>query len=170
MKNRYLYAMLWGVPGLFLAGIVTMIVLGMLFGVLWLFVFGDNAWPSAMEPVLTILAIVIFLAVWAALTWLGYRMGARLQDDRGVNGKHILFSAGLTLLLILYILFQQWNVGNLGPRADSLLCSDFCVQRGFAGSGIPPANSGERTCSCYDGSGSEAVTVPLESIDEGDVK
>lgn len=166
MKKRYLYALLWAVPGLFIAGTATMILFGMLLGVLWLFVFGDNAWPSATQPVLAILAIVTFLAVWVGLTWLGYRMGARLENEHSMNRKHVLFSAGVTLLFILYILFQQWSVGNLGPRSDSLICSDFCVQRGYSGSGMPPGDSGERICSCYDESGDEAITVPLESIDD----
>lgn len=166
MKKRYLYAVLWGVPGLFVAGIATAILFGMLLGLLWLYVFGDNAWPSSTEPIVAILGIVTFLLVWMGLILLGYRMGARLEHEPSVNGKHILLSAGLTLLFILYIFFQQLSVGNLGPRSDSLLCSDFCVQRGYAGSGMPPADSGERTCSCYDESGNEAVKVPLQSIRE----
>lgn len=165
MKKRYLYAVLWGVPGLFIAAIGTTILVGMLLGVLWLYVFGDAAWPSSVDSTVSILGICIFLGFWLGLTLLGYRLGKRMESEPGMNWKHVLLSAGVTLCCLLYIFIQQLGVGNLGPRSESLICSDFCVQRGYAGSGIPPANSGERTCICYDDSGNEAIKLPLETIE-----
>lgn len=170
MKKRYLYAVLWGVPGLFIAGIGTTVLVGMLLGVLWLYIFGDNAWPPAIDPIVTILGICTFLVVWLGLMLYGYRIGKRLESETGINRKHVMMSAGLTLLFIFFILIQQLSVGNLGPRSESLICSDFCVQKGYAGSGLPAADSGDRTCSCFDESGNEAIKVPLEGIDEESVE
>lgn len=165
MKKRYLYALLFGVPGFFVAVIATVIIFGAVAGVLWLFIFGDNPWPSFTDPVLTILGIGTFLVFWLGLIWLGYWMGGRLESDLSVNRNHVLLSAGLTLLFILFIVAQQFSVGNLGPKSDSVLCSEYCYQQGYSGSGMPPPDSGERTCSCYDASGNEAIKIPLESIE-----
>jgi hypothetical protein len=170
MKKRYLYALLLGIPGFFIAVIATMFAFGGLAGMLWLFVFGDNPWPSSTGPILVTLGIVTFLLSWMGLAGLGYRLGKRLEPDPDVNRKHLLFSVGLTVLLILFILGQQFSVGNLGPKSDSVLCSEYCYQRGYSGSGIPPADSGERTCSCYEASGNEAIKIPLESIEAETVK
>ena len=81
-----------------------------------------------------------------------------------LDRSHILISAGLTVMFLLMIVFQQFGVGNIGPKSDSVLCSEFCVQHGFSGSGIPPADTGRRTCSCFDANGHEAQIVPLESL------
>jgi hypothetical protein len=165
MKKRYLYALLFGVPGFFVAVIVTLILFGAVAGVLWLFVFGDDPWPSFTGPVLATLGIGTFLLFWLGLTWLGYRMGGRLEPDPRVNRGHILLSAGFTLLFILLIVAQQFRVGNLGPKSESVLCSEYCYQQGYSGSGMPVPDSGERTCSCYDTSGNETIKIPLESIE-----
>lgn len=165
MKKRYLYTVLWGVPGLLIAGIGTTVLIGMLLGVLWLYIFGDNPRPSSIDFVVMILGICTFLGLWIGLMVQGYRIGKRLESEPGMNRKHILLSAGFTLCCMLYIFIQQFSVGNIGPKSKSLICSDFCVQSGYAGSGIPAANSGERTCSCYDDSGKEAIKVPLETIE-----
>ena len=70
-------------------------------------------------------------------------------------------------MFVLLIVMQQLSVGNIGPKSDSVLCSDFCVQKGYAGSGMPPINSGDRSCSCFDSSGREVLKVPMDSIDPG---
>jgi hypothetical protein len=166
VKKRYLYALLWGLPGFFVAVIATMFALGGIAGMLWLFAFGDDPWPSSTGPILATMGFVIFLLSWIGLAWLGYRLGKRLEPDPSVNRSHILLSVGLTVLFVVLILGQQFSVGNLGPKSDSVLCSEYCYQRGYSGSGMPPADSGERTCSCYDAFGNEAIKIPLESIEE----
>jgi hypothetical protein len=165
MKKRYVYALLFGFPGLFVSGILCLLVFGGLLGFFWLFVFGDNPWPSSIDTILVILLVLTFLISWTGFILLGYVTGRRLEKDPAWNWNHILLSAGLTVLFILFLVFQQWSVGNIGPKSDSLLCSDYCVAQGYAGSGMPPRDSGERTCSCYDSSGNEALKVPLDSID-----
>ena len=164
MKKRYLYALLFGVPGLFLAGISSLFLFGASLGFLWLFVFGDNPWPGGMDVFLTASLVVVFLILWTVLLVLGYGIGQRLESDPTVNRMHIVISAGLTLAFIFIIFLQQLSVGNIGPKPDSVLCSDYCVEKGYAGSGMPPLNSGDRTCSCYDASGNEALRIPLDSL------
>jgi hypothetical protein len=43
-------------------------------------------------------------------------------------------------------------------------CADLCRAKGFIGSGVPPRNSGEHTCSCFDAQGREAVKLPLSEL------
>jgi hypothetical protein len=170
MKKRYLYALLLGVPGFFIAVITTAMIFGAVAGVLWLYVFGDNPWPASAEPIFATLGLGTFLLFWVGPIWVGYRLGKRFGPDLHVNRNHVLLSAGFTALFILFILLQQFSVGNLGPKSDSLLCSEYCSQRGYSGSGMPPGDSGERTCSCYDALGKEAIKIPLESIEAETVK
>ena len=164
MKKRYLYALLFGLPGLFIAGIISIFVFAGLTGILWLYVFGDNPWPSYTEAVLSSLFVVSVLIIWFVSLALGYWIGKSLEKDPAVNRTHILISAGLTLLFSLLIAIQQWNAGNLGPQSESVLCSDFCTMHGYSGSGMPPQISGDRTCSCYDSSGNEVLRIPLDHL------
>lgn len=165
LKKRYLYTLLFGVPGFFIAGVFTMLLFGMSLGILWLFVFGDDPWPSSFEPVLAVVLVVVFLLVWGGSLWIGYRLGKRLESDPELNKTHIVFSVGITMAILLLILLQQWSVGNLGPKSDSVLCSEYCVSRGYAGSGLPPRDSGDRTCSCYDAAGNEAIRIPVDEME-----
>ena len=165
MKKRYLYALLFGLPGLFIAGLAGIFGFAALTGLLWLYVFGDNLWPAYTEPVLATLFILSVLFLWIVFIVLGFFIGRRLEKDPALNRVHILISTGLTLVFILFLVVQQWSIGNLGPKSDSVLCSDFCSMHGHAGSGMPPAISGDRTCSCYDSSGSEVLRIPLDHLD-----
>ena len=164
MKKRYLYSLLFGIPGLFISGMISIFAFGALLGILWLFVFGDNPWPAFWEAIASVLFIFFTLALWAGCILLGYFVGKRLEKDPTVNKTHIWISAGLTMMFLLLILFQQWSVGSLGPTSDSALCSEFCTQHGLSTSGMPPANSGDRICSCYDDSGKEVFRIPLDHL------
>jgi hypothetical protein len=164
MKKRYLYTLLFGIPGFFIAGIISLFMFGASLGVLWLFVFGDNPWPVPTDKVLSILLVLTFLILWIALIVLGYMIGKRLEADSALNRKHVLLSAGLTAMFILFIILQQWSVENIGPKSDSMLCGDYCAAQGYSGSGMPPQISGDRTCTCYDNSGNEVIQIPLDTI------
>jgi len=61
-----------------------------------------------------------------------------VEHNPQLNKSHILTSSGLTLLFILLIILQQFSVGNLGPKSDGLVCSDYCSLNGYSGSGMPP--------------------------------
>lgn len=165
MQKRYLYTLLFGLPGLFVAGIVAIFGFAALTGILWLYVFGDDPWPVYIERILALFFGLTVLALWLVFMVLGYFIGRRLEKDPAFNRSHILISAGLTLALLLFLVFQQWSTGSLGPKPDSILCGDFCSMHGYAGSGMPPAISGDRTCSCYDESGDEVLQIPLDHLD-----
>jgi hypothetical protein len=170
MKKRVLYSLLFGIPGFFVAGITSVVLFGALAGVLWLFIFGDNPWPDSMQKILPVLLVLTFLIVWVAFIGIGYYTGKRLENDPILNKSHVLISAVLTAACILFIILQQWSVGNIGPKSDTTLCSDYCSAQGYSGSGMPPLNSGDRTCSCYDSSGKEALKIPLEKLKPGPSK
>lgn len=165
MKKRYLYALLFGVPGFFVSGIISLVVFGAVMGILWIYVFGDNPWPSPAETVLSILLGVTFSILWMISITIGYVIGRKLEKDPMLNRNHILVSGALTIVFVLFIVLQQLSVGNLGPKSESVLCSDFCSEQGYAGSGMPPKNSGDTSCSCFDSSGREVLRVPLDRID-----
>ena len=161
MKKRYWYALLFGIPGLFVAGMISVLLFGAMAGILWIYIFGDNPWPAYTEPLLSVGFVLTVLTMWIVSIVLGYLVGRRLERDPGLNRNHVLLSVGLTVMFLLLIVLQQFSVGNLGPKSDTILCSDFCARHGYSGSGMPPIDSGERICSCYDDSGNEVLTVPL---------
>jgi hypothetical protein len=123
------------------------------------------AWPFSTDAVLSILLALTFLIVWISLIAIGYVVGKKFEKDPILNWKHILVSGGLTLIFILFMVRQQWTVGNIGPKSESMLCGDFCSQKGYSGSGMPPRDYGDRSCSCFDDFGNEALKVPLDRID-----
>ena len=165
MKKRYFYALLFGIPGLFVAGIISILLFGGLIGLLWIFVFGDNPWPSYIERLTAVFFVLAVLILWLVSIGLGYVIGRRLENQPGLSRTHILISGGLTLLFFLLILFQQWSVGNLSPNSDSVLCSEFCTQHGYPASGSPLQNAGGRMCSCFDEAGNETLRIPLDHLD-----
>ena len=165
MKKRFIYSLLFGLPGLFIAGFISIIIFATFTGILWIFIFGDNSWPPASQVIISVIFVVVFLVLWMSFILLGYGVGRRLEADPAVNRNHVLISAGLTLLFLLFMVLYQWRVGNIGPQSDSARCSDFCTQHGYSGSGMPPQTSGTRICSCYDDSGSEVLTIPLDHLD-----
>jgi hypothetical protein len=164
MKKRYLYALLFGIPGFFVSAIASLFVFGGLLGILWIYIFGDNPWPSSIEGTFSTLLISVFLLVWAGSITLGYGIGRKLEKDPVLNKQHVLISAGLAALFILFIVFQQVSVGNIGPKSDGVLCSEYCSSQGFSASGMPSQDSDDRTCSCYDDLGNEALKTPLDGI------
>ena len=90
MKKRFLYALLFGLPGLFVSGIISLFVFGASVGVLWLFVFGDNPWPAFVDTFLPIVWVLTFTVFWAGCIAMGYHVGKRLEPDPTLNKNHIL--------------------------------------------------------------------------------
>lgn len=170
MKKRYIYSILFGVPGLFISLIISFVISAGMLGILWIYFFGDDLWPSSIEILLPIVFVLTFLTVWIASVVFGYITGKKLEEAPGLNKNHILVSGGLTLIFILFIALQQLNVGNIGPKSDDALCSEYCSRQGYSGSGMPPRNSGDRSCSCFDNSGDEVLKVPLDGINPGGSK
>ena len=167
MKKRYRYSILFGMPGLFISLIISFVIFGAVSGILWIYFFGDDPWPASTEILLPILFAVTFLTVWMVSITVGYATGKKLENDPALDKRHILVSSGLTIMFILFIVIQQFSAGNIGPKSEGVLCSEFCSRRGYLASGMPPEDSGERSCSCFDIAGKEVLKVPLESITPG---
>jgi len=164
MKRRFLYLLLFGFPGLVLSAIISILAAGTAAGILWLFVYGDSPWPASSESLITLLAICCFLGVWISSLIFGYKFGKRREQNQARDRRYVLASLGMTLGLVLLIVLYQVRVGNMGPKSDSTICSDFCAKQGLSGSSMPPRNTGELTCSCLDQFGKAIITVPIESI------
>lgn len=164
MRKRYLYTLLFGLPGLVLALVLAALAVGAAAGGLWLFVYGDAPWPALTGTLLPTLAGAVFLVIWGgSLAW-GYAVGRRLETDPRLDRRHLWLAAGLTLVLLVVIALQQLGVGNLGSPSPSLLCSDFCRDHGYAASSLTPRDAGERICSCLDPSGEKVLSTRLANL------
>ena len=163
MRKRYLYSILFCIPGLFVAALLTAVSLGAAAGFLWLFVFGDSPWPQALQTLLPAVGLIVFVAAWAGIVMWGYRYGIGQEDGRPVERRHLLIAAA-TILPIVIVILHQYRVGNLGPKSDGERCSDFCTEQGYAASGMSPRDSGDCSCLCYDGKGRVVLKRPLDNL------
>lgn len=116
MRRRYIYSILVGLPGLVVALVASVLIFGMAAGFLWLFVFGDNPWPSFAETLLPIFFAVTFLMIWLATLVAGYYIGKAREHDPALNKLHVFASIGFTLLFMLTIVLYEWGVGNIRFR------------------------------------------------------
>ena len=164
MKKRYLYALIFAIPGLLWALLLSALLFAVTAGALWLFVFGDSPWPDWTNTALPIAFAVVFIALWCVAIAAGYWFGKGSEARPGIPARHLWYALAATLLPIGLVLLQQFSVGSLGPKSDSLICSDYCQEQGYAGSSLPSRDSGDRTCSCLGRFGEAEVTIPLERL------
>ena len=167
MKKRLLYALLFGIPGILWSLLVAGIIFGVLSGILWLFIYGDSAWPQSAGRMLSVAFLLVFVSACVAFLVAGYVFGKKLEAQPGFNRNHVMLSMGATVLPVVLAILHQFSVGNIGPQPDTVVCADFCAGKGYSGSGMPPRDTGERTCFCLDGHGVEVDRVPLDSINRG---
>ncbi|MBI5583093.1 MAG: hypothetical protein HY892_04660 [Deltaproteobacteria bacterium] len=170
MKRRYLYVLLFGVPALLASTIISLLLSGAAAGILWIFVFGDSPWPPSAGNMLTVMLVFTSVTLSVAFMSAAYVFGKKQEEQAALNVKHVMASAGATALLVLLVVSQQWLVGNIGTKSDDVLCSEFCRDQGFTGSGRPPRDAGAATCSCYDVQGREAVKVSMRDVVAGESK
>ncbi|HER35504.1 MAG: hypothetical protein JXJ30_02515 [Halothiobacillaceae bacterium] len=164
MKKRFIYMLLFLVPGLFVSLLITVAVLGVAYGALWLFVFGDSTWPTWPEQVLSGLMPTMFFGLWVIAMVGGYAVGKRLEATPGFDVRHVWLSLAATLLPIGIALLHQLSIGNLGPKSDSERCSEYCSEHGYQSSGMPARQSGEQTCICHGSFGEAEITVPIVEL------
>jgi len=162
-KRRYLYVFLFAAPTFLLSVIAGALLLGASAGVLWLFVFGDNPWPSEADTLLTAVFVLGGAAFWIAQLSVAYAVGKREEAKPSLNRTHVLISVGATVALAVLIAVRLSGVG-FRERPDSLICADHCLAAGASGSGMPPRDSGDRTCSCYDAEGRVITSIQLQDI------
>ena len=170
LKRRYLYVLLFGLPALLASIIISFLLFGAAAGILWIFVFGDNPWPSFAGNMLAVMIVLVCLTLWVVFMYAAYVVGKKQEAHASLNAKHVMASVGATVLLVLLVVLHQWGVGNIGTKSNRVLCSEFCRDKGFSGSGLPPRNAGEATCLCFDAQGHEAVKVPMRDVTKGQDK
>ena len=167
MNKKILYLLLYGIPGLIIALLAAVLMAGSLGGGFWIFLFGDNPWPKWTEYLLIGCAIAVFIVIWAAALVLGYKKGKEQKVNEKINPKHIFISAGVVAILILGIFLHQYSVGSIGPKPDSVRCSDFCNFKGYTINSIPPSEDGDNIrdfCVCLDENGKETEKTLLKDI------
>ena len=111
-----------------------------------------------------LLFIFLFLVLWIVSIVIGFLIGKNIEEAPALNTKHVMVSAAAVIVLIVLIVLHQLSVGNIGPKSDSILCASFCSEKGYPGSGMPPKDSGEFLCSCFDIHGREVMKVPMNTI------
>jgi hypothetical protein len=75
-----LFAIAGGAAGAF---VLTSTVTAVTFGVLWVFVFGDDPWPAWVEPATTVLVPLFAIGAWvylASLIWRSLEARRRSGD------------------------------------------------------------------------------------------
>ena len=96
-------------------------------GVLWIFVYGDNSWPTSANTTVMAVATSVGLVLLALLLFAARRIGKRRETQGGVSRSHILVALGLSAGLPALVLLHQLEIGNLG------------------GAQVPPDNSSKPT-------------------------
>jgi hypothetical protein len=167
LKRRYVYVLLFAVPALLVSVIAGAMMLAASAGALWLFVFGDNPWPAVANTLLGAVFVVGSGGLWLALLVVAYAVGKHQEMRPRLNAGHVALSVAVTILLAAVIVVRLMGLSMFGVRSNSMVCADFCQAQGFAGSGTPPENSGDRTCSCYDAQGREVRRVLLSEGTSG---
>ena len=114
MKARHAYLLLFFVPSVMLAALTAALGAAAVAGLLWLFVYGDDPWPARANTVAMSVASLAGLVVLATLLLLARHVGKRQEGGEGLRRAHVLVALGLSVGLPLLVLFQQWQVGNLG--------------------------------------------------------
>lgn len=164
MRKRFIYTLLFLVPGLFVSLLVTFAVFAAAYGALWLYVFGDSTWPAWTGQVMPVLMVMVFFSLWVIAMVAGYVVGKKLEAAPGFDVRHVWLSLAATLLPIGIALLHQLSIGNLGPKSDGQRCSVYCSDLGYQASSTPPRNSGEQTCSCLGRYGEVKITVPIAEL------
>ena len=161
MKKRYRYLLLFSLPAFLAALVVSLALFAGLAGLSWLFILGDEPWPAFADALLGGFFFLACLGLWLGLMAAAYLAGKRLETQADSSAAPWAWAIGATALLLLLIAMHQLSVGNIGPRSDSMACSDFCQGKGFAGSGTPPRNANDPSCICFDAQGREALKTPM---------
>jgi hypothetical protein len=163
ISRRHVYALLFAVPALLVSIMAAALMLAASAGALWLFVYGDDPWPNTANVLLGAIFLLVAAALWLALLSVAYTVGRQQEGEPSLNKRHVALSLGATVVLAAIIIVRLVGLNVAGARSDSVVCADLCRSEGFTASGLPPRDSGDRTCSCYDAQGQEVrrVTLPL---------
>ncbi len=160
MNHKVSYTILFIIPGLFASFIIAAAITGIIAGVFWLFIFGDNIWPEWTEAFIGSLFVIIFLGSLGAFAIAGYQLGISQKPANKINRKYILISIGSTAAFIAFMfLYAFSNQIRNSNNSFTLQCHEACKYRGHSGSSTPPENLGIEECSCFDDSINEWIVL-----------
>ena len=161
LRRRWTYVLLFALPAFLLACVAAAVVLGASAGVLWLFVFGDDPWPAVAGTMLGAVFVGVGAALWALLLAGAYAVGRQQESAPRLNTNHVAVAIGITAVVGGLVASRVAGVRFGGAQDDTIVCAERCRAEGFMASGMPPRDSGDRTCTCYDASGQAARRAPI---------
>ena len=167
MRARYSYPLLFLLPSAMVAFLAAFIVVGAGAGVLWIFVYGDNTWPKSADTALMSLAVLAAAGTLSLLLFTSYSYGRSREPVGGLARRHVVWALVISIALPALVFLRQWQIGNMGtigPKADTLVCADFCTTKKFNESRFPQ----DGTCRCYDKSGHEALNISMSQVHSGE--
>jgi len=150
MKQRYLYSLIFGIPGVLISAFVALLAGGVTAGLFWIFIFGDNVWPFWAEWIIAAITVIAFITALSFIARIGFFVGKKREiENTPINNKHIIISVTtLVLLVFLMVIYQR---GYIFKEPPSKVCKDICVQKGYDGisTSLGRTVSGKNTCSCW---------------------
>ena len=149
MRRRYTYLLLFALPALLASLLAGTIVLVFTLAVFWVFVFGDDTWPTYANVLMAVFSVGAFTATFCVLLYHAYVEGRRQEDKAGLGRRPVAYAMAATLALLIVPALYGWHSSQNADTGPAAACARDCAARGFAGSGIPPRDSGDRTCTCY---------------------
>ncbi len=116
MKTRYAYPLLFLVPIALAAALAAVLIAGAGAGIMWMFIYGDDVWPSSANMTIMVVAVTVCILVFSSLVALCYSVGKAYETRGGLRRAQVLTAIGLSVGLPLLVLWHQWQVGNLSHR------------------------------------------------------
>lgn len=162
MRRRYQYLLLFAVPSVIAAFLTLFIVAAIGYGVMWLFIYGDNEWPAAAKNFVLFCAAIIALGVLLALCFASYTFGKRQESGPSRFGRHAVVAGGIAVSLVVLAALHQLSVGNIGPKPDSVVCVEYCSAQNVNVSKTP----GDGSCLCLDDFDAVVLKVDLQRLRE----
>ena len=82
MNARIKYGILFGILGIILGVMTGLFLSVMLYGIFWLFIFGDDKWPSYAYPLIYVIITIVFLVIACVFVYLGVKYGSKKDPNK----------------------------------------------------------------------------------------
>jgi len=168
MKQRYLYSIIFGLPGLIVSVYLSFIPGGAIAGFFWIYVFGDNRWPDWTNWIgwaLWLITIITFIFIQFFITLIGYRTGKK-RESKNIPTNYLHVTSSIALFIVLTISMIYYQRGYLINAPPSTICSNLCLQKAYTSSYYGPdllnLNSGTNICKCLDSDAQNLNPIEIE--------
>lgn len=116
MNLRVRWAIIFGIISLIVLSILTFILNAMILGFFWIFVFGDNPWPSWVNFIPWVTVIISFI-LWVVAIIFGYRYGVKLEsgnkeESRRNTNKWLIISIILSTLFVSFLALRVYSTNK----------------------------------------------------------